>query len=189
MAAVCAFALSSTAMAQDAKTVIASAQGALGNVKSITYSGSAHDVAFQQCVVKAIFVGAPVWRVVGLDRRLTPELARMALDLADERRSAGRPVPAELWLALGKHGGERGVASLAKELEPANGERDGRRAAALALARAGVAAARIEAWLAKEKDAEVAATLRLAVKFARSGAGAPDAAAFHAALTTPPTGA
>jgi glyoxylase-like metal-dependent hydrolase (beta-lactamase superfamily II) len=49
MAAVCAFALSATAMAQDAKTVIANAEKALGNVKSITYSGSARDVAFQQC--------------------------------------------------------------------------------------------------------------------------------------------
>jgi glyoxylase-like metal-dependent hydrolase (beta-lactamase superfamily II) len=36
-------------MAQDAKTVIASAQKALGDVKSITYSGSAKDVSFQQC--------------------------------------------------------------------------------------------------------------------------------------------
>jgi len=36
-------------MAQDAKTVIANAQKALGDVKSITYSGSAMDVAFQQC--------------------------------------------------------------------------------------------------------------------------------------------
>src|SRR5262247_4769915 len=38
-----------TAIAQDAKSVIASAQKALGDVKSITYSGSARDVAFQQC--------------------------------------------------------------------------------------------------------------------------------------------
>jgi glyoxylase-like metal-dependent hydrolase (beta-lactamase superfamily II) len=37
------------ALAQDAKTAIANAQKALGDVKSITYSGSAHDVAFQQC--------------------------------------------------------------------------------------------------------------------------------------------
>jgi len=36
-------------MAQDAKTVIANAQKALGDVKSITYSGSAKDVSFQQC--------------------------------------------------------------------------------------------------------------------------------------------
>src|SRR5262249_51397396 len=43
-----AFVCGST-LAQDAKTVIANAQKALGDVKSITYSGSAKDVAFQQC--------------------------------------------------------------------------------------------------------------------------------------------
>jgi glyoxylase-like metal-dependent hydrolase (beta-lactamase superfamily II) len=37
------------AMAQDAKTVIANAGKALGDLKSITYSGSAKDVSFQQC--------------------------------------------------------------------------------------------------------------------------------------------
>jgi glyoxylase-like metal-dependent hydrolase (beta-lactamase superfamily II) len=41
--------LCGSALAQDAKTVIADAQKALGDVKSITYSGSAKDVAFQQC--------------------------------------------------------------------------------------------------------------------------------------------
>src|SRR5687767_6564199 len=41
------------AMAQDAKTVIASAQKALGDVKAITYSGSAKDVSFQQCGANA----------------------------------------------------------------------------------------------------------------------------------------
>jgi glyoxylase-like metal-dependent hydrolase (beta-lactamase superfamily II) len=41
--------LCASALAQDAKTVIANAQKALGDVKSITYSGSAKDVAFQQC--------------------------------------------------------------------------------------------------------------------------------------------
>ncbi len=38
-----------SAMAEDAKNVIADAQKSLGDVKSITYSGSAKDVAFQQC--------------------------------------------------------------------------------------------------------------------------------------------
>src|SRR5262245_43822952 len=46
-------ALCGTAAAQDAKTVIANAQKALGDVKSITYSGSAKDVAFQQCGANA----------------------------------------------------------------------------------------------------------------------------------------
>src|SRR5688572_16319331 len=40
-------------MAQDAKTVIANAQKALGDPMSITYSGSARDVSFQQCGANA----------------------------------------------------------------------------------------------------------------------------------------
>ncbi len=50
---VCLAFLSGIALAQDAKTVIADAQKALGDVKSITYSGSAKDVAFQQCGANA----------------------------------------------------------------------------------------------------------------------------------------
>jgi len=41
--------LGADAMAQDAKAVIVSAQKALGDVTSVTYSGAAKDVAFQQC--------------------------------------------------------------------------------------------------------------------------------------------
>jgi glyoxylase-like metal-dependent hydrolase (beta-lactamase superfamily II) len=40
-------------MAQDAQAVIADAQRALGDVQSVTYSGSARDVAFQQCGANA----------------------------------------------------------------------------------------------------------------------------------------
>jgi glyoxylase-like metal-dependent hydrolase (beta-lactamase superfamily II) len=46
--------LCGAALAQDAKTVIANAQKALGDLKSITYSGSAKDVAFQQCGANAV---------------------------------------------------------------------------------------------------------------------------------------
>lgn len=121
------------------------------------------ELAFNQCVVKSIFVGAPLWRVWGLDGRLNPELARMALDLADERRSAARPVQHELWLALGKHGGARGVSSLEKELDPKNSNQLGRCAAAFGLARAGESA-KVDAWLAREKDPKVGEALRAAKK-------------------------
>ena len=47
--AICLGCLSGSALAQDARTVIANAQRALGDVTSITYAGSARDVAFQQC--------------------------------------------------------------------------------------------------------------------------------------------
>jgi glyoxylase-like metal-dependent hydrolase (beta-lactamase superfamily II) len=49
LVATCFASLTGTAIAQDAKTVIANAQKALGDAKAITYSGSAKDVAFQQC--------------------------------------------------------------------------------------------------------------------------------------------
>src|SRR5499426_517652 len=52
--AICLAYLCGNAMAQDAKTVIADAQKALGDVKAITYSGSAKDVAFQQCGANAV---------------------------------------------------------------------------------------------------------------------------------------
>src|SRR6185295_8477171 len=47
--AICLAFLCGSAMAQDAKTAIAAAQKALGDVKSITYSGTGRDVSFQQC--------------------------------------------------------------------------------------------------------------------------------------------
>jgi glyoxylase-like metal-dependent hydrolase (beta-lactamase superfamily II) len=53
LVAICFAYLTGNAMAQDAKTVIANAQKALGDPKSITYSGSAKDVAFQQCGANA----------------------------------------------------------------------------------------------------------------------------------------
>jgi len=45
--------LCGTAMAQDARRAIEDAQDALGDVDSITYSGSARNVAFQQCGASA----------------------------------------------------------------------------------------------------------------------------------------
>ena len=51
--AICFAYLCGSAGAQDAKTVIANAQKALGDLQSITYSGSAKDVAFQQCGANA----------------------------------------------------------------------------------------------------------------------------------------
>ena len=131
------------------------------------------EATWNQMVVKALFVGAPAWRIVGLDERLSPELARMALDLSDERRSAGRPVQHELWLCPGTHGGERAVAALERELDAANPNVLGRRAAAYGLARAGrddLLRARLEG----ERDAEVAAAMRDAL------AGNTSQAAFRA---------
>jgi hypothetical protein len=55
---------------------------------------------FNQMVLKALFNGVALARVVGLAGRLNPELTRMAADYAAERRAAGRPVPADISLAM-----------------------------------------------------------------------------------------
>jgi hypothetical protein len=119
------------------------------------------DVAWRQLVIKAVFVGAPLWRVFGLDQRLDEEVARMALDLVEERRSAGRPVQADLWLCLSRFGGERAQASLEHEI--AQGAARGRAAAGVALARAG-RLERLSELREQERDAAVARAWELALK-------------------------
>jgi hypothetical protein len=59
------------------------------------------ELAFNQMIMKAIFNDLPLRRVVGLSGRLGPELRRMVSAYADERRAAGRPVPADVDLVLG----------------------------------------------------------------------------------------
>jgi len=136
------------------------------------------ELAWNQCVIKCLFVGAPLWRLWGLDTRLSPELARMALDLADERRSAGRPVPHELWLCLGRYGAARGLAALERELEPSNTNTAGRCAAVLAFARAGDTG-RLARLDADERDPAVRAAL------ARAQAGESGSASFRQLETVP----
>jgi hypothetical protein len=63
--------------------------------------------SFNQMVLKALFVGVPLARVVGLPDRITGELRRMAADYASERRAAGRPVPPDIGTLLGAPGPAR----------------------------------------------------------------------------------
>jgi hypothetical protein len=56
--------------------------------------------AFNQMVLKCLFVELPLSRVHGLAKRVTPELRRMVDAYASERRAAGRPVPADTALVL-----------------------------------------------------------------------------------------
>jgi hypothetical protein len=67
-------------------------------------SRSFPDLHFNQLVMKAMFLGVALSRVVGLAPRLNTELTRMARDFAAERRAAGRPVPADLPMATGDDG-------------------------------------------------------------------------------------
>ena len=58
------------------------------------------DRNFNQLVLKALFNNVALSRIVSLASRQNPELARMAGDYADERRAAGRAVPADIGLAM-----------------------------------------------------------------------------------------
>ena len=51
------------------------------------------DAAWNQMVVKCVFVGAPIAAIVGLHERRNHDLVRMLRDFADERRAAGRSLP------------------------------------------------------------------------------------------------
>ncbi|MDB9320355.1 EboA family metabolite traffic protein [Nodularia spumigena CS-591/04] len=53
--------------------------------------------AWNQMVLKALFIGRPLHLIQGLDLRANRDLAKMLINYAHERQSANRPVPAELW--------------------------------------------------------------------------------------------
>lgn len=48
-------------------------------------------------VLKARFTGVALERIIGLKKRATPELRRMAADYASERGAAGRSVPKDVF--------------------------------------------------------------------------------------------
>lgn len=54
-------------------------------------------IAWNQMVVKALFVGSPLVAIQGLEARANPALATMLTDYAHERWAAGRSVAPELW--------------------------------------------------------------------------------------------
>ena len=97
------------------------------------------DAAWNQLVLKAVFVGSPLHRIEGIDRRANPELARMLVDYAHERWSAFRPVTPELWRPVGPYAGDKYLDELERVLKSDSDE--DRAAAALALSAAGTEAA------------------------------------------------
>ncbi|MDB9372739.1 EboA family metabolite traffic protein [Nodularia sphaerocarpa] len=54
-------------------------------------------LAWNQMVLKALFVGSPLHLIQNLGIRANPDLAKMLIQYAHERQSANRPVPLELW--------------------------------------------------------------------------------------------
>jgi hypothetical protein len=74
------------------------------------------DHAYNHVVLKCLFNGLPVARIIGLRRRANAELTRMCEDYIGERRAAGRPVPADIWLPLEPYADAEGVALMLAHL-------------------------------------------------------------------------
>ena len=116
------------------------AEGVRSNMKSV-FCAVAHynvfpseqfqEVAWNQMVLKSLFIEAPLAPIVGLDARANPMLARMLCDYAHERWAAGRKVSPELWRCVGTHADEKGIADLKRVF--LKGDEAEQRAAALSL--------------------------------------------------------
>jgi hypothetical protein len=125
------------------------AEGLRSNMKAV-FEAVAHrnpypreqlpEGAWNQMVLKALFVGSALHPIQGLDQRSNPTLMRMLCDYAHERWAATRPVSPELWRCVGRHADERALTDLQRVLE--TGTPPERQAAALALADCPAPAAR-----------------------------------------------
>jgi len=74
------------------------------------------DGAWNQMVLKAIFVGSPLNPIQGLDQRRNLELAQTLIDYAHERWVASRAVTPELWRMVGPFADEVIVNDLRRPL-------------------------------------------------------------------------
>lgn len=74
------------------------------------------NIAWNQMVLKAVFVGSPLYLIQGIDRRANLDLARMLTDYAHERWVASRPVTPELWRPVGRFADAEILADLEKVL-------------------------------------------------------------------------
>jgi hypothetical protein len=59
------------------------------------------NIAWNQMVLKALFVGSPLHLIYGLEQRNNLDLSQMLIDYAREREAANRSVSPELWELVG----------------------------------------------------------------------------------------
>jgi hypothetical protein len=75
------------------------------------------DAAYDQAVLKCVFVGVPITPLDGVPERITPECSRMLAALVHERVAAGRDVPAEVWTVIDKYPHAEEIAAIEAELQ------------------------------------------------------------------------
>jgi hypothetical protein len=124
-----------------ARHVLRAAEGVRSNMR-VVFEAVAHrnpypaehfaEAAWNQMVLKALFVGTRLDLIAGLDTRANPALARMLTDYAHERWAASRVVSPELWRCVGPFASGAVLDDFRRLLE--RGSDTDRRAAALALA-------------------------------------------------------
>jgi len=81
-------------------------------------------LAWNQMVLKALFVGSPLHLIQGLDRRANQPLAQMLIDYAHERWAAKRSVSPELWRLVGLFADAAMLADLERSLVYSNRKTD-----------------------------------------------------------------
>jgi hypothetical protein len=73
--------------------------------------------AWNQMVLKAIFMQRPLYQIQKADSRANPVLAKILVDFAHERWAAGRTVMPELWRFVGPFINEENFADIQKVLQ------------------------------------------------------------------------
>lgn len=119
--------------------------------------------SMNQLIMKAVFLGVALRRVVGIDETANAERSRIALDFSEERAAAGRPIPHDLWRLVVMEASERSLSALQSVLRSEHSA--ARIAAAMALAAHPAAEAKtcVKAALQSEMDEQVAAAMQEAL--------------------------
>lgn len=100
-------------------------EGLRSNMKSVFVGITAHNPypalyfdenAFNQMVVKCLFVDVPLRDIHGLDKRANATLRQILVDLALERWAADRPVSPEMWRCVGPFADAAGLAAMERAL-------------------------------------------------------------------------
>ena len=73
------------------------------------------DAAYDQAVLKCVFIGVPIAPLDGLPARATAETARMLAAFVHERVAAGRDIPAEVWDVIDRNPPAEEIAAIEAE--------------------------------------------------------------------------